>query len=70
VSLLSNIPDEVRDHLKMLLNVEPSLRPDTDQLSKVRSSHCYEISLVLHCVSPYPVIHNSEVKAIDRPHIC
>jgi len=35
VSLLSNIPDDVRDHLKMMLNVEPTLRPDADQLSKV-----------------------------------
>ncbi len=29
------IPDEVRDHVKLLLNTEPTVRPDADQLSKI-----------------------------------
>ncbi|XP_074660657.1 SCY1-like protein 2 isoform X2 [Tubulanus polymorphus] len=35
VSLLGSIPSEVRDHVKMLLNAEPSVRPDANQLSKI-----------------------------------
>ena len=34
-SILLAIPDEVRDHVKLLLNTEPTVRPDADQLSKV-----------------------------------
>uniref|UniRef100_A0A8C4R5S3 Protein kinase domain-containing protein n=1 Tax=Eptatretus burgeri TaxID=7764 RepID=A0A8C4R5S3_EPTBU len=34
-SVLRNVPEGVRDHLKMLLNVAPTVRPDADQLGKV-----------------------------------
>lgn len=34
-SLLGCIPDEVCEHVKMLLNAEPSVRPDADQLTKI-----------------------------------
>ncbi|XP_064634954.1 SCY1-like protein 2 [Lineus longissimus] len=34
-SLLGSIPDDVRDHVKMLLNAEPTVRPDAHQISKI-----------------------------------
>uniref|UniRef100_A0A8C2DZS3 Protein kinase domain-containing protein n=1 Tax=Cyprinus carpio TaxID=7962 RepID=A0A8C2DZS3_CYPCA len=33
--VLSQIPEEVRDHVKMLLNVTSNLRPDADQMTKI-----------------------------------
>lgn len=35
LSKLEGLSDLVKDHVKMLLNVEPSLRPDADQISKI-----------------------------------
>ena len=34
-STLNRIPEEVRDHVKMLLSVTPNVRPDADQMTKV-----------------------------------
>ncbi|XP_018412133.1 PREDICTED: SCY1-like protein 2 isoform X3 [Nanorana parkeri] len=34
-NVLVNIPEEVREHLKLLLNVTPAVRPDADQLTKI-----------------------------------
>uniref|UniRef100_A0A8C6UAY5 SCY1 like pseudokinase 2 n=1 Tax=Neogobius melanostomus TaxID=47308 RepID=A0A8C6UAY5_9GOBI len=34
-SLLNKIPEEVRDHVKMLLSVTPTVRPDADQMTKI-----------------------------------
>uniref|UniRef100_UPI00398ECBE5 SCY1-like protein 2 n=1 Tax=Pristiophorus japonicus TaxID=55135 RepID=UPI00398ECBE5 len=34
-NLLHKIPEEVREHMKLLLNVTPTVRPDADQLSKI-----------------------------------
>ncbi|XP_053082623.1 SCY1-like protein 2 isoform X3 [Acinonyx jubatus] len=34
-SSLSNIPEEVREHVKLLLNVTPAVRPDADQMTKI-----------------------------------
>ena len=34
-SSLTNIPEEVREHVKLLLNVTPTVRPDADQMTKV-----------------------------------
>ncbi|KAJ7404613.1 SCY1-like protein 2 [Willisornis vidua] len=34
-STLQNIPDEVREHVKLLLNVAPAVRPDADQMTKI-----------------------------------
>lgn len=34
-STLQNIPEEVREHVKLLLNVAPAVRPDADQMTKV-----------------------------------
>lgn len=34
-ALLSKIPEEVREHVKMLLSVTPNVRPDADQMTKV-----------------------------------
>ncbi|XP_022351001.1 SCY1-like protein 2 isoform X4 [Enhydra lutris kenyoni] len=34
-SSLSNIPEEVREHVKLLLNVTPTVRPDADQMTKI-----------------------------------
>lgn len=34
-ALLNKIPEEVRDHVKMLLSVTPNVRPDADQITKV-----------------------------------
>nr|KAG5685486.1 hypothetical protein BaRGS_003379 [Batillaria attramentaria] len=34
-SLLGAVPDELREHVKLLLNTEPTVRPDAAQLSKV-----------------------------------
>ncbi|CAH1785559.1 unnamed protein product, partial [Owenia fusiformis] len=34
--ILGSIPQEAKEHVKMLLNVEPTLRPDADQLSKIK----------------------------------
>lgn len=34
-SLLNKIPEEVREHVKMLLSVTPTVRPDADQMTKV-----------------------------------
>nr|DBA30958.1 TPA: hypothetical protein GDO54_006879 [Pyxicephalus adspersus] len=30
-----NIPEEVREHMKLLLNVTPAVRPDADQMTKI-----------------------------------
>lgn len=32
---LQKIPEEVREHVKMLLNVTPTVRPDADQMTKI-----------------------------------
>lgn len=32
---LSKIPEEVREHVKMLLSVTSTVRPDADQMTKV-----------------------------------
>ncbi|XP_049616694.1 SCY1-like protein 2 isoform X1 [Syngnathus scovelli] len=34
-ALLNKIPEEVRDHVKMLLSVTPNVRPDADQITKI-----------------------------------
>lgn len=34
-SSLTNITEEVREHVKLLLNVTPTVRPDADQMTKV-----------------------------------
>uniref|UniRef100_A0A3Q0QWQ0 SCY1 like pseudokinase 2 n=1 Tax=Amphilophus citrinellus TaxID=61819 RepID=A0A3Q0QWQ0_AMPCI len=34
-ALLSKIPEEVREHVKMLLSVTPNVRPDADQMTKI-----------------------------------
>ena len=34
-SSLTNIPEEVREHVKLLLKVTPTVRPDADQMTKV-----------------------------------
>ncbi|KAF1670977.1 SCYL2 protein, partial [Pygoscelis papua] len=34
-STLQNIPEEVREHVKLLLNVAPAVRPDADQMTKI-----------------------------------
>ncbi|XP_038612120.1 SCY1-like protein 2 isoform X3 [Tachyglossus aculeatus] len=34
-SSLLNIPEEVREHVKLLLNVTPTVRPDADQMTKI-----------------------------------
>ncbi|XP_071358312.1 SCY1-like protein 2 [Trachinotus anak] len=34
-ALLNKIPEEVRDHVKMLLSVTPNVRPDADQMTKI-----------------------------------
>lgn len=33
--LLKNIPEDVREHEKMLINPDPAIRPDADQMVKV-----------------------------------
>ncbi|XP_077400951.1 SCY1-like protein 2 isoform X2 [Vanacampus margaritifer] len=34
-ALLNKMPEEVREHVKMLLSVTPDLRPDADQMTKI-----------------------------------
>ncbi|KAM3588163.1 uncharacterized protein V6R79_023000 [Siganus canaliculatus] len=34
-ALLNKIPEEVREHVKMLLSVTPTVRPDADQMTKI-----------------------------------
>ncbi|KAJ8007184.1 hypothetical protein DPEC_G00114900 [Dallia pectoralis] len=34
-SMLNKIPEEVREHVKMLLSVTPNVRPDADQMTKI-----------------------------------
>ncbi|XP_063303304.1 SCY1-like protein 2 isoform X1 [Pelobates fuscus] len=34
-NVLANIPEEVQEHLKLLLNVTPAVRPDADQMTKI-----------------------------------
>ncbi|XP_025029199.1 SCY1-like protein 2 isoform X2 [Python bivittatus] len=34
-SNLQNIPEDVREHVKLLLNVTPAVRPDADQMTKI-----------------------------------
>ncbi|CAC5369636.1 SCYL2 [Mytilus coruscus] len=34
-SLLGNVPVELHEYVKLLLNTEPSVRPDSDQLTKI-----------------------------------
>ena len=56
-ALLNKIPDEVREHVKMLLSVAPNVRPDADQMTKVcnnmysHKSHSILFALVLEHVS-------------------
>jgi len=38
--VLERIPSEVRDHEKMLINPDPTVRPDADQMSKVSIAVC------------------------------
>lgn len=50
LSKLEGLSDLVKDHVKMLLNVEPSLRPDADQISKVRGSFYKDIFICLSLI--------------------
>ncbi|KAM9312834.1 SCY1-like protein 2 [Gastrophryne carolinensis] len=34
-NVLVNIPEEVHEHMKLLLNVTPAVRPDADQMTKI-----------------------------------
>ncbi|OCT87626.1 hypothetical protein XELAEV_18021323mg [Xenopus laevis] len=34
-NVLVNIPEEVKEHVKLLLNVTPAVRPDADQITKI-----------------------------------
>ncbi|XP_053572975.1 SCY1-like protein 2 [Bombina bombina] len=34
-NVLANIPEEVREHVKLILNVTPAVRPDADQMTKI-----------------------------------
>ncbi|XP_047245875.1 SCY1-like protein 2 isoform X1 [Girardinichthys multiradiatus] len=34
-AMLSKIPEEAREHVKMLLSVSPTVRPDADQMTKI-----------------------------------
>ncbi|XP_077328419.1 SCY1-like protein 2 [Lithobates pipiens] len=34
-NILVNIPEEAREHLKLVLNVTPAVRPDADQMTKI-----------------------------------
>uniref|UniRef100_A0A8C5GY90 Protein kinase domain-containing protein n=1 Tax=Gouania willdenowi TaxID=441366 RepID=A0A8C5GY90_GOUWI len=34
-ALLNKLPEEVREHVKMLLSVTPTVRPDADQMTKI-----------------------------------
>ncbi|XP_053717705.1 SCY1-like protein 2 isoform X1 [Synchiropus splendidus] len=34
-SMLNKIPEQVREHVKMLLSVTPNVRPDADQMTKI-----------------------------------
>ncbi|XP_063783909.1 SCY1-like protein 2 isoform X2 [Pseudophryne corroboree] len=34
-NILTNIPEDVREHVKLLLNVTPAVRPDADQMTKI-----------------------------------
>ncbi|XP_053319464.1 SCY1-like protein 2 isoform X2 [Spea bombifrons] len=34
-NVLANIPEDVREHVKLLLNVTPAVRPDADQMTKI-----------------------------------
>ncbi|KAK2493267.1 hypothetical protein MC885_004094 [Smutsia gigantea] len=34
-SSLTDVPEEVREHVKLLLNVTPAVRPDADQMTKI-----------------------------------
>ncbi|KAM4036662.1 SCY1-like protein 2 isoform 1-T1 [Anomaloglossus baeobatrachus] len=34
-NVLLNIPEEVQEHVKLLLNVTPAVRPDADQMTKI-----------------------------------
>lgn len=38
---LQNIPEDVREHIKLLLNVAPAVRPDADQMTKVSKEKGY-----------------------------
>lgn len=67
-AVLNKIPEEVREHVKMLLSVTPNVRPDADQMTKVcivptsmkiqRTAYFlqYELTLVI----PYFVVWNSD----------
>lgn len=47
---LQNIPEEVREHVKLLLNVAPAVRPDADQMTKVSKQKQLRIlSLLKNC---------------------
>lgn len=42
ISVLGSIPEEIRDHVRMLLNTEPTVRPDADQFSKVSTTEFHQ----------------------------
>lgn len=44
-ALLNKIPEEVREHVKMLLSVTPNVRPDADQMTKVCFVACFAHAL-------------------------
>lgn len=46
-ALLNKIPEEVREHVKMLLSVTPTVRPDADQMTKVCSQSA---AMQLQCI--------------------
>lgn len=48
-TVLNKIPEEVREHVKMLLSVTPNVRPDADQMTKVCYIVCMNKSRILLC---------------------
>ena len=47
--MLPNIPHEVIEHEKMLLNPDPNVRPDAEQMTKV-SCNVFSMKFVILCV--------------------
>ncbi|KAL4658400.1 SCY1-like protein 2 isoform X3 [Arapaima gigas] len=46
-AVLTQVPEEVRDHVKMLLSVTRTVRPDADQMTKANMDFCCPC---LHCM--------------------
>lgn len=62
--MLSKIPEEVREHVKMLLSVTANVRPDADQVTKVRS--CSAAARLIQLVKSLMKLRSKTRRIVQR----